>query len=419
MSVKSARPPRSRRILVVVPNFPSRVQTFIAQELLSLERMGYSLEIHTLRAYGNDPVSGSVAAEISAPIRHPAGNLISRLRSIGRAYLFAHRLKGYPLARRAMLADLRATWSITPILNFVSAMMLSEHVNPETDVLYAQFLKSPASVTYYTSLMTGVPWACSAHARDIWLGSNRDLKNKIDSASWVATCTTYGAERLRKLAANPERIYPIYHGVNSQLFSPSSRKPGGPDGSNGSEQVKLLTVGRIVSKKGFPNLIKALSLLPTTLNWSLRHIGPERGAAALKQQAERLGISAHIEFAGYRSPHELVHEYRRADVFILPCLIDRDGDMDGLPNALAEAASQALACITTKVSEIPRLFEDGKHALLVAPGDPQELAHAIQRLITAPQLRRELGEAASSMIAKEFDHHQHIQRLSGLFQALT
>jgi glycosyltransferase involved in cell wall biosynthesis len=89
----------------------------------------------------------------------------------------------------------------------------------------------------------------------------------------------------------------------------------------------------------------------------------------------------------------VLEAYRAADLFVLPCRVSADGDRDGLPNVLLEAQSQKLACVSTRVSGIPELIDDGVTGLLVAPRAPAALAEALSRLIADPALRLRLGEA--------------------------
>src|SRR5690606_14926326 len=108
---------------------------------------------------------------------------------------------------------------------------------------------------------------------------------------------------------------------------------------------------------------------------------------------------------------------RRADLFVLPCRIAADGDRDGLPNVLVEAASQRLACISTAVSGVPELIDDGETGLLVPPEDPRALADAIARAVRDPDLRSRLGAAGEKRVREAFDYRTSIATLSALFRA--
>ncbi len=109
--------------------------------------------------------------------------------------------------------------------------------------------------------------------------------------------------------------------------------------------------------------------------------------------------------------------YREADIFTLACRISEDGDRDGLPNVLVEASSQALVCVSTNVSGIPELLQDGENGLIVPPDDPVALAGALKQLIRNPALRHRLGAAAERRVRQHFDHLSSITQLQALFRS--
>ena len=105
-----------------------------------------------------------------------------------------------------------------------------------------------------------------------------------------------------------------------------------------------------------------------TLQWRFEHIGGGDQLDRLRLLAERLGISARSPGTARCAQEEVLEHYRRADIFALACRIAADGDRDGLPNVLVEAASQKLACVSTDVSGVPELLVDEENGLLVPPG---------------------------------------------------
>src|SRR5438552_6365910 len=113
----------------------------------------------------------------------------------------------------------------------------------------------------------------------------------------------------------------------------------------------------------------------------------------MQRHARALGIAERITWRGVLAQEELLLEYRRADLFALACRVARDGDRDGLPNVLAEAQSQGIACVATRVSAIPELIADGVSGVLVQENDAVALAGALEALIRDPARRRALGEA--------------------------
>jgi glycosyltransferase involved in cell wall biosynthesis len=172
-------------------------------------------------------------------------------------------------------------------------------------------------------------------------------------------------------------------------------------------------VARIVPKKGLDVLLRALARLPAERDWRFVHIGGG-DPAPLRRLADELGIAARVRFLGARPAPEVWAAYRRADVFALASRIAPDGDRDGLPNVLMEAASQEVAVVATRVAAIPELIQDGVHGLLVPPDDPAALAAALDRVLAEPQLRRRLAHAACARVRRSFDREAGVARLAAL-----
>jgi glycosyltransferase involved in cell wall biosynthesis len=141
--------------------------------------------------------------------------------------------------------------------------------------------------------------------------------------------------------------------------------------------------------------------------------GPLR--EALARRARALGIAERIEWRGPCTQTELLEAYRAADLFALASRVARDGDRDGLPNVLAEAQSQGLACVATRVSGIPELIDDGVTGVLVAPESPEDLARALAGLIGDPARRHALGAAGQRRVRGEFALEPNIVRLARKF----
>ena len=172
-------------------------------------------------------------------------------------------------------------------------------------------------------------------------------------------------------AASPRAGRPvdlIYHGIDTRRFPPPpARAPRAATAPIRDRPVSILAVGRAVDKKGFDDLLAALARIPPERHWRLVHIGGGPLLRELEDTARRLGIAERIEWRGPQAQAAVLDAYRAADIFALPCRVGADGDRDGLPNVLLEAQSQKLACVSTRVSGIPELIEDGVTGLLVEP----------------------------------------------------
>ena len=146
---------------------------------------------------------------------------------------------------------------------FGQACVLAAEVPDSLKAVYAHFLHTPSSVARYAAIMRDIPWSYSAHAKDIWTAPDWELKEKLDSgpygASFGVTCTAIGAKHLRSLCDRDDRIDLVYHGLDLSRFpSPPER----PDRGANSE-LRLLSVGRMVEKKGYDRLICLLYTSPS------------------------------------------------------------------------------------------------------------------------------------------------------------
>jgi glycosyltransferase involved in cell wall biosynthesis len=388
-------------IAIVLKGYPRLSETFIAQELLALERRGFALRIYSLR-HPTDSATHPVHREIRAPVSYLPEYLGDEARRTLAGWRRARRLRGYGHARRVFLRDLVRNPTRNRLRRFGQACVLAAELPDDVVRFYAHFLHTPSSVTRYAALMTGLPWSASAHAKDIWTTPEWELREKLGAAEWVTTCTASGRDRLAALAPAPERVALNYHGLDFARFPATANPRSSHDGTDPGRAVTLLSVGRAVEKKGYKDLLQALAQLPEDLHWRLVHVGGGALREALRAQAARLGLGAHIDWRGALPQEQVLALYRKADLFVLASRIAGDGDRDGLPNVLMEAQSQGLACLSTRVSAIPELIEDGNTGVLTPPGDVAALADALARLIRNPQDRARLGAAGAARVRAHF-----------------
>jgi glycosyltransferase involved in cell wall biosynthesis len=257
-------------------------------------------------------------------------------------------------------------------------------------------------VTRYAAAMRGLPWSVSAHAKDIWTSAPRDIADKLADCAWLVTCTRLGLERLRELAPHPERLKLVYHGLDLAHLPPPPVARPRRDGSDPGDPVVILSVGRKVEKKGYDDLLEALARLPSGLHWHFEHIGAGELSEPLKAAAARLGIAGRCSWHGAQPQKAVFAAFARADLFVLASKKAADGDQDGLPNVLMEAAHQGLALVSTHAAAIGEFITDGDNGLLVPPATPDALAKAIGRLIGDPDARRRLALRAGETVRTHF-----------------
>lgn len=412
-SAERVASPAGNRVAFVLKGYPRLSETFIAQEILALERRGLDILIVSLRL-PTDRRSHPVHAEVRAPILYlPEYLHRGPLRALG-AWLKVRRWPRYREVRSLWLRDLRRDFSASRFRRFGQALVLANELPGGITHLHAHFLHTPSSVTRYAAALLGLPWTGSAHAKDIWTTPEWELREKLASCSWLVTCTATNCRHLAGMAPK-DRVELVYHGLDLDRFPPVAVERPARTGKSAGDCVVILSVGRLVEKKGTDVLLDALARLPADMHWKLVHVGGGPLARALRERAASLGVAGRIEWRGSMTQTELLDEYRAADIFALASKVAKDGDRDGLPNVLMEAQTQALPCIATEVSAIHELVVGGVTGLLVPPESPAEFADALAALIADPQRRRSLGEAGRARVVATFGMDMNIERLAAKF----
>jgi len=393
----------------VLKGYPRLSETFVAQELLGLEGRGLTLDIYSLRE-PYDPTTHPIHDEITAAVTYlPEYLWRAPLRVLG-SWWRARRQPGYTRAWQAFRQDFRRDPTPNRIRRFGQACVLTDDLHHETGMIYAHFLHTPASVTRYAAMMGGLPFAISAHAKDIWTTPEWEKREKIHDAEWLTTCTAYGADHLRAIAGDDAgKVKLHYHGLDFARFT------GGNQTNNNGQTttaLRIASVGRLVEKKGYDDLLDALALLPADLDWRLDHIGGGELESAMAARADQLGLSSRINWQGRKPQSDVKALLAHADLFVLASKIAADGDRDGLPNVLMEAQAVGVACISTNVSAIPELIVNEETGLLVPPGDTVALAAAIARLAAEPATRTRLAAAGAARVTSEFDLSKGIDAIA-------
>lgn len=402
-------------MLVVLKGYPRVSETFIAQELLGLQSAGFVFRIISLRR-PYDPFTHLVHDQITAPVTYLPEYLHEESGRVLRALLRSLGRRGFWGALRLFLRDFARDRTRNRVRRFGQALVLATEAPSEACWIYAHFAHTPASVARYGAMILERPYSISAHAKDIWTTPAWDLSDKLTSARWTVTCTKTGRDQLQATA--PEAaVHLNYHGLDLARFPPFNAAPSRRDGTDPEDPVRILSVGRAVPKKGYDTLLSALAALPGDNHWRFDHIGGGSELDTLKAQADRLGLADRITWHGPMDQTAILGAYRRSDLFALASHQTSDGDRDGLPNVLVEAASQGLACVATAFSEIPALIEDGVTGVLVPPQDAQALSEALLAAIRDPDRRRQLGQAAAAKVRQEFDQAPSLTRLAALFEA--
>ena len=406
------------KVAVVLKGWPRLSETFIAQEIAGLEARGVALELWSMRR-PTDKARHPVHDRVAARCVYLPEYLKDEPRRVFSAWLKARRLPGYAAARAKFLADFRRDRTSNRARRWGQALVLAAELPDTIEHLYAHFLHTPASVTRYAAILRGLPWSVSAHAKDIWTSESWDVREKLEDCAWLVTCTRVGLQRLQELAPNPAKLRLVYHGLDFAHLPPPPPARPPRDGSDPADPVVILSVGRKVEKKGYEDLLNALASLPATLHWRFEHVGAGDLSESLKAQAASLGLADRCLWHGAQPQKAVFAALARADLFVLASKRAADGDQDGLPNVLMEAAHQGLPLVSTQAAAIGEFVEDGETGLLVPPGAPRELGLALARMIADPALRQRLAERAGEVVRTRFSYEAGVEWIASALQGRT
>ena len=398
-------------VAYVVRSWPRLTQTFVLDEVLALERLGLRLEIFALaRPDGAivQPELAAVQAQVSyldagggrrAAADHLLVALAAPVRYLRTAWYVARRVRaqgadqGYRVASRAGC--------------FAMAVRLAGRLRAERRRgmaparLHAHFAHDPALVALLVHRLTGLPWSFTAHARDLWQVPGVAVADRVASASVTVACCRAGADHLRELVAPElrERVHLVHHGVDVGRFRPSpqaaERRAGPP---------RIVSVGRLVDKKGFADLLAACRLLKDrrqSFRLDLYGDGPLHDRLA--DEIARLDLTEEVRLLGERPRRDLLPALQEADLFALTPVVTADGDRDGIPNVVLEAMACGLPVVTTAVGGIPEAVVHGSSGLLAPAHDVGAIAGHLLALLVDERARRRLGEGARRTVVERFD----------------
>ena len=404
--------------------FPRLSETFILDEILGLEAAGVPLRLFAIA----DPEEVIVQPDVSQ-VASPVGYLHSghgRWAAV-RDYLRFLRshvtlLRRRPLRWCAVVGHIAvARRHVSTIKHFLEAGALAvELEGAGAEHVHAAFAHGPASIAHFVHLLTDMPFSFAAHAKDLYLSSPDILARKVAASSFVLVCSSSAAAELtRVVESHPDptvrthagKIVLAPHGVNTDRFTPD------PDTTRRTRlaRLRILLVGRLVPKKGFPVLLGALAgLKAANLDFECRIAGGGALRSELSDLALELGLADSVRFLGALPRPEIVPLYRWADVFVQASVITADGDRDGIPNSVMEAMASGLPIVASAVAGIPEVVSDGTTGLLVAPGDSTALASALRSLADNPALRERLGAEARGYAVEHLSRRACLEPVAAL-----
>lgn len=398
-------------IAYIVQMFPGLTMTFIYREILGLRARGMKVAAFSIWKPRRDELSREAVDLMDSTFYVFPLNLLHFL-GAHLYYFFTRPLKYIStFLFRWRRPDGEAKGRFRPLYHFAEAVYLAREMERQkVRHIHAGFASNPATLALLISRLTGIGFSFAAHARGIFAESVL-MREKLAAARFVIASTRYNKDYL--MAQFPDiatdKIRVIYHGVSLQDFQPGGR--GKRDGL-----PVILSVAQFREKKGLPFLIEACHILKSTgqeFECCIVGDGAQRGY--LEALIEKYGLQDVVRLEGIVFQERLRDYYRRADILALPSVVASDGDRDGIPVTLIEAMATGCPVVSTFVSGIPELVQNGRTGLLVPPGDATALAEALLALLRDEGLRWHMGQTSRDRVVRQFDIEDSVAQVASLF----
>lgn len=394
-----------REVAYLFERFPSFGQTFCYREVAELERQGTGVQVFSIRRPAGEPEQDWDPAVVERVHYLPEEKpLVAEVDRILKTKAVSDRVRS-AVEKWGRQSD---------FLRLYQAIYIGVRLQEKgLRQIHAHFAGMAARTAWWINEFFGVPYSFTAHANDIF--APRDfvvsLTKLVERAAAVVTVSDYAVGLLReKFPGSAGKIHRVYNGVDLARFSVSDFAGSPPE---------IISVGRLIEKKGFSDLIGACALLRSRdRGFRCSIIGEGPLEESLRGQIAAAGLETCVELAGPRTQTEIAARLAHATVFALPCTHEADGGMDNLPTVIMEAMAAGLPVISTPLGGVPEMVESGLTGELVPERDPAALADAIEKMMDDLEHARRVGERGRQIASEKFSVEQSARQLRALFERL-
>jgi glycosyltransferase involved in cell wall biosynthesis len=388
----------------LLDRYPSPTQTFVSNEIDELRRQGVHISVVAVEeGQSNEETPPPlIALRAASPTRSEV--LGAHARWMRRSPVRYARFLGAVRTVRTEVHGGRTDphvrtvpWRLLP---YAASRLEAEGVRQ----LHAHFAWTGAAAAMCLAELTGWPWSMTVHANDIF-SKQVNLAPKLEDADLVITVCDYNARWMRSELGFTRELPVIVCGVEI------------PDEPTAVKTIDVVSVGRLVSKKGFDTLIEAVALMD---NPQLKVViaGSGKLEAALRDQIAAAGLESVVTLAGELSHDATLELIDRAKVFALAARVAADGDRDSMPVVIKEAMAHGVPVIATDAVGIPEMVDDS-FGELVAPDDAAALAAALEAELNTTFGEYRARSRAARAAAERFELSLWVSRLRTLLEDLS
>lgn len=400
------------RVAYLLHRFPYRTETFIVREMDGLVEAGVDLSIFSMMAPGTDSASDQGNRLLTLATYSPPMSLAVVVANL---HMLARRPFGYVRALARLVAR---TWREPSIMAltvglFPKTVLFAREIERRgVDHIHAHFVWVEGLAAGVIRDLTATPFTIQPHAFGLFGRNQTNVRLELQDATGIVTISEYNKAHIGGLDSHLVAKTDVVHcGVEIERFQPR------PDRATGDQPVRIASIGRAVEKKGHRFLIDACALLyERNVAFECELIvGSDEATRELQRRIDGHGIGDRVWLRDMVDEAGVVSFLHRADIFALACVVAESGDRDGIPVVIMEAMACGLPVVSTTVSGVPELVREGS-GILTAPGDPEAIAAALERLIVSPDLRASMGQRGRCVVAREFDAVEGAARMREIFE---
>ncbi len=391
----------------ILRKFPVLSETFILNEILALEEKGVQVHIFSL-GRTSDPRFHDGVVKLKARISYiPDITDPKKIWNVHRKFI---------KNKRKLYFKQLATSALSGHPNFMWRYIQSVCVAREAKRLgithfHAHFADNSTTVASYASNLTGIPFSFSAHAVDIFKKVKpKELTRKVNDANFVVAISEFNKQFLQEVTKQKQdKIVRVYNGINLNRYKP-------PEVQNVKDTFTILTVARLVEKKGLDVLIKACHRLKEQgMPFQCLIVGKGAMKAKLLDLINDLKLENHVYLLGAKTQLEVLDLYHQVHLFVLPSIIAADGNREGLPVSITEALACGLPVVTTPCTGITEAVQDKHNGLIVPCNDDLALSEAIKAMCEDEILYTTVKSNAHPSVKSQFNQDHTTTQLKSLF----
>jgi len=396
----------------VVVEFPKVTETFILREMIELRNLGVDVTLFSLMTIHNYPVHHQETQEMLEKTYYSAFFFSLSLAAANLGFFFRN-----PVRYIALWFYIIGQTCRSPRIFIKSLALLPKCVYFASvartlglERIHAHFAKQPAVCGVIINWLTGIPFSMTPHAQDIFTDTVM-LDEKLRRADMVVAISDLNRRYFLEVCPDmdPGKIHGVRYGLRLEEYQPKTdHRIEGP--------VKILSVASLQRYKGIPFLIEACRMLTEKgIEYECSVIGEGEDRADLESKIDQAGIGDRFKLPGIL-PHDAVKErFLGSDIFVLPSIIEENGKMEGLPNALIESLALGVPAISTNTAGIPELIMDGKTGLVVEQQDSQALAGALERMIGDQSFRELVARQGREEVDRRHNINTNVKKQLDLF----